>query len=82
MLTRNTLYPQKLALTLPTSGGRSVQFVSGLRPRSLLALFVACQPLKGKKIKALLVTVRGGSHIFQAVGSQMAVRLSAATGSN
>jgi hypothetical protein len=33
---RGTLYPQKLALTSPTSGGRSV----GLRPRGLVLEFI------------------------------------------
>jgi hypothetical protein len=32
-----TLYPQNLALTSPTSGGRSV--ARGLRPRSLVFFF-------------------------------------------
>jgi hypothetical protein len=36
--TRDTLYPQKLALTSPGRGGRSVKFARGLRPRSYLLL--------------------------------------------
>jgi hypothetical protein len=39
---RRTLYPQKLALTLSTSGGRSVQFARGLRPRSLVFFTNVC----------------------------------------
>jgi hypothetical protein len=36
---RNILYPQKLALTSPTSGGRSVGIVlRGIRTRSLVLL--------------------------------------------
>jgi hypothetical protein len=33
---RDTLYPQKLALTSSTSGGRSVRIAGELRPRSLV----------------------------------------------
>jgi hypothetical protein len=42
---RDTLYPQKLALTSPTSGGHSVGIVCcGLRPRSLFfVVFVFIQ---------------------------------------
>jgi hypothetical protein len=36
---RGTLYPQKLALTSPTSGGRSVGIVRSRRPRSLVFFF-------------------------------------------
>jgi hypothetical protein len=41
-LPRNTLYPQKLALTSLTSGGHSASFSRGLRPRSLVIYACAC----------------------------------------
>jgi hypothetical protein len=39
---RDNLYPLKLALTSPTSGGRSVGIVRacGLKPRSLFLLYI------------------------------------------
>jgi hypothetical protein len=43
---RNTLYPQKLALTSPISGGCSIGvFTCGLRPRSYIGRFCTWNPL-------------------------------------
>jgi hypothetical protein len=68
---RGTLYPQKLALTSPTSGGRSVGIVhSRTQAREFNCSFI---PTTGRR-GLWHVTCRR-SHIVQTIVSQMAVRL-------